>query len=104
MVTLPPWPVSTDFGTCLYQCFIIIIIIIIIIIVVISTRDALITVTTSPVRLNFVLWRLVFVVSHFGTGAKNCKVASTPLAYMWTRYFDDMEEMDVSIAVMLTCR
>jgi len=21
MVTLPPWPVSTDFGTCSYQCF-----------------------------------------------------------------------------------
>jgi hypothetical protein len=21
MVTVPPWPVSTDFGTCLYQCF-----------------------------------------------------------------------------------
>jgi len=21
MVTLPPWPVSTDFGTCAYQCF-----------------------------------------------------------------------------------
>ena len=31
MVTLPPWLVSTDFGTCSYQCFIIIIIIIIII-------------------------------------------------------------------------
>jgi len=27
MVTLPPWPVSTDFGTCSYQCCIIIIII-----------------------------------------------------------------------------
>jgi hypothetical protein len=21
MVMLPPWPVSTDFGTCSYQCF-----------------------------------------------------------------------------------
>jgi uncharacterized membrane protein len=21
MATLPPWPVSTDFGTCSYQCF-----------------------------------------------------------------------------------
>jgi hypothetical protein len=21
MVTLSPWPVSTDFGTCSYQCF-----------------------------------------------------------------------------------
>jgi len=31
MVTLPPWPVSTDFGTCSYQCFLFIIIIIIII-------------------------------------------------------------------------
>jgi hypothetical protein len=22
MVTLSPWPVSTDFGTCSYQCFV----------------------------------------------------------------------------------
>jgi hypothetical protein len=30
VVTLPSWPVSTNFGTCSYQCFCIIIIIVII--------------------------------------------------------------------------
>lgn len=65
---------------------------VLVIIIIISFRDAQITVATSPGRINFVLWRLLLVVSHFGTGAKDRKVTSTILEYMWTRYCDDMEE------------
>jgi hypothetical protein len=89
------------------HCYIIVVevvvVLLVFIIIIISIRDTQIMVTTSPGPLNFVLWRLLFVVSHFGTGAKNCKVASTLLEYMWTRYYDDMEATDVSNTVMLTC-